>query len=217
MALDITLQPDLLQRIHSKFISPQPSNNPNNPSNNSSNSPSNNPMDKYTESSSEKEVKHNNDNKHNTNNENVFGSQYLKYMTHNSDNNVHVNATISEETNTLNDNNNNNNEHIQGIIIPVKASESAYLCTQRRHGLNSFIHEDVQPLKVVIQLLTATEGPFWKKIRGLGYAYGNSLYIDVQEGLLTFGIDRSTNLPKAFEAAKEIVTLITLITLIALS
>lgn len=49
------------------------------------------------------------------------------------------------------------------------------------------------------------ESVFWKKIRGLGLAYGYSVVMKIEEGLTYFALSRSSNLLKAYQVAKEII------------
>ena len=51
------------------------------------------------------------------------------------------------------------------MITPLGAIESEYLI-QTCTGPSDFNHPDVAALLVLGQYLTATEGPFWKHIRG---------------------------------------------------
>lgn len=90
---------------------------------------------------------------------------------------------------------------------------------------DSFDHEDLAPLQLVIEYLCALEGPFWKRIRlveahyadgptcadavlydsGLGLAYGYSLYASVESSALTFALHRSTDVVAAFVEAHNVV------------
>jgi Zn-dependent M16 (insulinase) family peptidase len=48
------------------------------------------------------------------------------------------------------------------------------------------------------------EGPFWKQIRGPGLSYGYTIRPAVEEGLVVFGLSRSVNVWKAYNAAQNI-------------
>ena len=45
----------------------------------------------------------------------------------------------------------------------------------------------------------------WRLIRGLGYSYGYSVHLSVETGSLNLHLMKSTNLPKAYEKAIEII------------
>eukprot|EP00736_Rhodelphis_marinus_P008270 Rmarinus@m.16579 len=92
----------------------------------------------------------------------------------------------------------------KAVIFGLGACEGGYLL-QAGRCLTDFRHPDVPALKVALQYLSALEGPFWKQIRGMGLAYGYSLYLSVEKGLLHFGLYRATNVPKAYECARRIV------------
>ena len=45
----------------------------------------------------------------------------------------------------------------------------------------------------------------WKKIRGAGLAYGYYMRTNTNEGMLTFGLFKSSHPVNAFKAAKDII------------
>jgi len=57
-------------------------------------------------------------------------------------------------------------------------------------------------LLVSIEYVNALEGAFWKRIRGLGLSYGYSMNHRIEEGLLYFGLTKSTNVTKAYSVAQ---------------
>jgi len=89
-------------------------------------------------------------------------------------------------------------------IVGVAAIESSFLGQTKYLDL-PYGHEDEAPLLVTIEYLTACEGHFWKKIRGLGLAYGFLIDTSIEGGRLSFVLSKSTNVVKAYEVAKEIV------------
>lgn len=72
-------------------------------------------------------------------------------------------------------------------------------------GVQSFADPDEAALRVAFEYLTALEGPMWKGIRGLGLAYSYRLFSSPEQGDVTFGLYRSSQLIGAFEKAKSIV------------
>eukprot|EP00457_Paulinella_chromatophora_P000722 gb/GEZN01000722.1/.p1 GENE.gb/GEZN01000722.1/~~gb/GEZN01000722.1/.p1 ORF type:complete len:1205 (-),score=195.78 gb/GEZN01000722.1/:119-3733(-) len=97
-------------------------------------------------------------------------------------------------------------ENFQGdYMVKVAGTESAYLACSVKLGISHHTHPDYPPLKVLISYLTECESPFWKRIRGLGYAYAYSIQSSLERGLLTFRLSRASNLSTAYEQAKEIV------------
>mmetsp|Transcript_50517 Transcript_50517/g.58988 ORF Transcript_50517/g.58988 Transcript_50517/m.58988 type:complete len:717 (-) Transcript_50517:350-2500(-) len=66
-------------------------------------------------------------------------------------------------------------------------------------------HEDLPALTVAIEFLTALEGDFWVKIRGLGLSYGYSMYNSTKSKRLTFSLSRSADPIAARAAAITIV------------
>ncbi|PRP76487.1 hypothetical protein PROFUN_15157 [Planoprotostelium fungivorum] len=104
----------------------------------------------------------------------------------------------------------------RGYIYASGAIETGYL-SRSVPSITSFTDPDWAPLLVAIEYLTALEGkafllphltitgPFWKKIRGLGLSYGYSVDASVEDGLLYFSLTKSTDIPKAYSAAAQIV------------
>ena len=60
-------------------------------------------------------------------------------------------------------------------------------------------------VQVLMEYISATEGPMWRLIRGLGYSYGYMLRLSIEHSCLLFSLIKATHLPKAFEKAVEIV------------
>lgn len=72
-------------------------------------------------------------------------------------------------------------------------------------GPKTFLEPDLAALDVLTEYLTTSEGVFWKKIRGLGLAYGYGIWSDIEHGLMYFSLDRSGSLAKAFEESHKII------------
>jgi len=89
-------------------------------------------------------------------------------------------------------------------IASVAAIENSFL------GQTVFLdldygHEDEAPLLVAIEYITAAEGHFWQKIRGLGLAYGYDIEASFERGYIAFTLAKSSRVGQAYEVAKEIV------------
>lgn len=54
-------------------------------------------------------------------------------------------------------------------------------------------------MSVICQLLSYTEGPLYRRVRGAGLAYGASVHLALWSGLLTFNLDDSTDPAKAIQ------------------
>lgn len=92
---------------------------------------------------------------------------------------------------------------VQNKIIGVGSVESSFL-VQCCRGIESFGDEDLAPLLVFMECLTALEGPMWRQIRGLGLSYHYSMFCDPEQGLIFFILFKASHLVKAYEQAKEI-------------
>ena len=98
----------------------------------------------------------------------------------------------------------NTNDSKEGQIFGISSTDSSNLF-QTSIGIDSYSHEDIASLMVVIEYLTGLEGPFWKKIRGLGLSYSYSIYSSIEQGLTYFMLRKSTSLVKAYLEAKKII------------
>lgn len=92
----------------------------------------------------------------------------------------------------------------QTVIIGVGSVESNFM-SMSVPSINCPMHPDLPKLYVLIQYLTQLEGPFWRKLRGLGLTYSYSINISSLEGKLYLLLYRSTQLVEAFQEAKKIV------------
>ncbi|XP_030845247.1 uncharacterized protein C05D11.1-like [Strongylocentrotus purpuratus] len=92
----------------------------------------------------------------------------------------------------------------RGTIVGVGSVESAFF-VQTIPCVDSFEHPDLPAVMVYMESLCALEGPMWRQIRGLGFAYHYSMYIRPEEGLLYFQLFKCTHVVSAYKQAKEIV------------
>ncbi|KAF0987301.1 hypothetical protein HZS_7803, partial [Henneguya salminicola] len=91
----------------------------------------------------------------------------------------------------------------QKIKINVKEVnfyDSSYLI-QTLPSLNSYRDMDYPPLTVLLEFLSAFEGPLWKKLRGKGLAYTAIIYCEPSDGLIYFKISKATDIVRAYEEA----------------
>ncbi|EME29242.1 Uncharacterized protein Gasu2_55250 [Galdieria sulphuraria] len=89
------------------------------------------------------------------------------------------------------------------VIVPLQAVESSFMFLTAL-GPDNFMHEDIPVLMVLFEYLTMLEGPLWKGIRGMGYAYSYGMRCDPEEGLIYFSLHRSSQLCLSYQTAKNI-------------
>jgi len=82
--------------------------------------------------------------------------------------------------------------------------ESSYV-THTTKGIEGFNHPDYPTLRVALEVLNATESYLWRYIRGSGLAYGAYVSLDVEAGLLSFSLYRSSNNMSAFQEARNVI------------
>ncbi|KAI9276163.1 Metalloenzyme, LuxS/M16 peptidase-like protein [Sporodiniella umbellata] len=92
----------------------------------------------------------------------------------------------------------------RGLIVNLPAVESTFSFHSTR-GPSEFGDPDIAPTLVMMELLDAMEGIFWKLIRGKGLAYSTRLRESVESGLLYFSVYNSPDAFKAFEQAKWVI------------
>ena len=91
-------------------------------------------------------------------------------------------------------------------LIGVKACRSSYLSTSIPLPPSfSYSHPALPALRLTLEYLTTLEGPMWRRIRGLGLSYSYSMRVDVESGLLSFALFKSTNLAGGYEESAAIV------------
>ncbi|KAI9473757.1 MAG: Metalloenzyme, LuxS/M16 peptidase-like protein [Benjaminiella poitrasii] len=91
-----------------------------------------------------------------------------------------------------------------GLLITLPAIENTFSIHSVK-GPSQFDDPDIAPLLVMIELLDAMEGIFWKLIRGQGLAYSCYLGANIESGLIHFTIYQSPDAFKAFEQAKKVI------------
>lgn len=89
-------------------------------------------------------------------------------------------------------------------ILGLGAEESAYLI-QAVPGPHSFDDPDMPALLTTLQYFSQSEGPFWRGIRGAGFAYHYSSWTSPNEGLVYFTLQNCSDLVSAYKVALEII------------
>lgn len=92
----------------------------------------------------------------------------------------------------------------KGLICPLPTIESSYSVFTGR-GILGYNQPDSAALTVALAIMNATEGPFWRCIRGAGLAYGAGIRASPEAGLLQFTLYRSPDSGKAFIEARKVV------------
>lgn len=90
------------------------------------------------------------------------------------------------------------------VIVGMGSLDSAFL-TQCTPSLNSYSSADLPALLVLIQYMVQLEGPMWRQIRSQGLSFNYDLRIHPGEGLLYFGLTKSTQVAVAYREAMQIV------------
>lgn len=91
-----------------------------------------------------------------------------------------------------------------GCLITSTTDESAYLVIQCEAPTDPE-SPDLAPLMVALEYLDCVEGPFWRRIRGRGLAYGFYTSHNLETGRLKFTVSRSNEPLEAFREAAAIV------------
>ncbi|KII93562.1 hypothetical protein PLICRDRAFT_49603 [Plicaturopsis crispa FD-325 SS-3] len=91
----------------------------------------------------------------------------------------------------------------KAIVVSLPTIESSYVMHTTK-GIRGFDHPDYPALRVALEVLNATESFLWRYIRGSGLAYGAYVSLDVEAGLLSFSLYRSSNSLQAFQEAAKV-------------
>ncbi|KAG6911895.1 hypothetical protein DXG01_000142 [Tephrocybe rancida] len=92
----------------------------------------------------------------------------------------------------------------KAIVMSLPTIESSYV-SHATKAIQGFNHPDYAVLRVASEVLNATESYLWRYIRGSGLAYGAYVSLDVEAGLLSFTLYRSSNSIGAFQEAAKVV------------
>ncbi|KAK4880203.1 hypothetical protein RN001_008349 [Aquatica leii] len=95
-------------------------------------------------------------------------------------------------------------QKLSHCIVGMGCLESSEFL-QSTASIKAYDDPDMPAVMVYAQYLTQAEGPLWKQIRGKGYAYGYSIVLKVNEGLLHLGFSCATNVVGAYKETADIV------------
>lgn len=88
--------------------------------------------------------------------------------------------------------------------MSLSTIESSYV-THTTKGISGFDHPEYPAFRVALEVLNATESYLWRYIRGSGLAYGAYVSLDLESGLLSFSLYRSSNSISAYNEAASVI------------
>ncbi|KAJ7293661.1 Metalloenzyme, LuxS/M16 peptidase-like protein [Mycena rebaudengoi] len=91
----------------------------------------------------------------------------------------------------------------KAIVMSLPTIESSYV-THSTKAIKGFNHPEYPAFRIALEVLNATESYLWRYIRGSGLAYGAYVSLDVESGLLSFSLYRSSNSMGAFKEAATV-------------
>ncbi|KAF5390191.1 hypothetical protein D9757_002846 [Collybiopsis confluens] len=91
----------------------------------------------------------------------------------------------------------------KAIVMSLATIESSFV-THSTQGIKGFDHPLRPAFSVALEVLNATESYLWRYIRGSGLAYGAYTSLDLESGLLSFTLYRSSNALGAFKEARSV-------------
>ncbi|KAJ7619113.1 Metalloenzyme, LuxS/M16 peptidase-like protein [Mycena polygramma] len=91
----------------------------------------------------------------------------------------------------------------KAIVMSLPTIESSY-ATHSTKAIKGFNHPEYPAFRVALEVLNATESYLWRYIRGSGLAYGAYVSLDVEAGLLSFSLYRSSNSMGAYNEASNV-------------
>ncbi|KAJ6519911.1 Metalloenzyme, LuxS/M16 peptidase-like protein [Mycena sanguinolenta] len=91
----------------------------------------------------------------------------------------------------------------KGVVMGLPTIESSYV-THSTKAIKGFNHPEYAAFRIALEVLNATESYLWRYIRGSGLAYGAYVSLDVESGLLSFSLYRSSNSMDAYKEASNV-------------
>ncbi|KAL0580364.1 hypothetical protein V5O48_001609 [Marasmius crinis-equi] len=91
----------------------------------------------------------------------------------------------------------------KAIVMTLPTIESSYV-THSTKAIKGFDHPEYPAFRVALEVLNATESFLWRYIRGSGLAYGAYVSLDLESGLLSFSLYRSSNSMGAYKEASTV-------------
>jgi len=92
----------------------------------------------------------------------------------------------------------------KAVVMKLPTIESSYVMHSTK-SISGFNRQEYPAIRVTMEVLNATESYLWRYIRGSGLAYGAYVTLDVEAGLLSFSLYRSSNSMAGFEEAAKVV------------
>ncbi|KAJ3559767.1 hypothetical protein NM688_g144 [Phlebia brevispora] len=92
----------------------------------------------------------------------------------------------------------------KAVVVSLHSIESSF-ASHHAKGLQGFNHPDYPALRIAGEVLNATESYLWRYIRGSGLAYGAYVSVDLEGGIVSFTLYRSSNSMEAFNQAKAVI------------
>ncbi|KLO20262.1 hypothetical protein SCHPADRAFT_817077 [Schizopora paradoxa] len=92
----------------------------------------------------------------------------------------------------------------KAIVVSLPTIESSFVAHLAK-TVQGFQHPEYPALRLALEILNASEGFLWRSIRGSGLAYGASVSCDLEAGLLSFTLYRSSNSIEAFHEGAKVV------------
>lgn len=92
----------------------------------------------------------------------------------------------------------------KAVVMKLPTIESSYVMHSTQ-AISGFDRPEYPAIRVTMEVLNATESYLWRYIRGSGLAYGAYVTLDVEAGLLSFSLYRSSNSMAGFEEAAKVV------------
>lgn len=90
-------------------------------------------------------------------------------------------------------------------VVPMGSIDAGYAYWSLP-SVAAFNHKDYPALLVACEYLSAMEGPLWRRIRGLGLAYGASISVSVEHGFLYLSLYRCSNVVEAVSQAAAVLS-----------
>lgn len=96
-----------------------------------------------------------------------------------------------------------NDSSDKGCIVGMGCLESSFFY-QTVKSINSPTDPDLPVLMLYLEYLIQAEGPMWRQIRGKGFAYGYTMMVHVNDGLLYLVYSRASNVVAAYKETVDI-------------
>jgi len=91
----------------------------------------------------------------------------------------------------------------KAIVLSLPTIESSYV-THTTKAIQGFNNPEYPAIRVALEVLNATESYLWRYIRGSGLAYSAYISLDLESGLLSFSLYRSSNSMGAYDEASKV-------------